>query len=354
MDHSRRTFALTTLAALAGISLSPRARVALGARPQDGAAPAEPKRFFGWSEVAPGVRVGVGQGGNSTLVVSGGQAVLIDTKVAGLGPTLRREAGEFGALGLVINTHHHYDHVGGNASFIKDTRVIAHANTRARVLATVEGMLARAKRLAVDAELSKSPPPPEVLAEIKAFAEGIAGLKAEDFAPEAAITGPRSTQRVGDAELVLLHGGPGHTDNDLAVFIPSANTLVTGDLLFHKSHPFIDRPAGASTRSWQVRCTELAELCDDKTVVIPGHGAVTNKQGLLGQVEYFKTLRGIVVHAKDVEGMAREDVVGLMPGKLLDLELPQLMAGALASMYDELEAEKAEREKAGAGAGEAR
>lgn len=61
---------------------------------------------FRWETITPNTRVAFGSGGNSLIVVNRGEALLVDTKVAGFGQILAREAHDFGAtIRTVVNTH---------------------------------------------------------------------------------------------------------------------------------------------------------------------------------------------------------------------------------------------------------
>jgi glyoxylase-like metal-dependent hydrolase (beta-lactamase superfamily II) len=46
----------------------------------------------------------------------------------------------------------------------------------------------------------------------------------------------------------VLPQAPAHTDGDVAVFLSSANVLVTGDLFTQRSYPVIDESSGGSLR----------------------------------------------------------------------------------------------------------
>ena len=70
-----------------------------------------------------------------------------------------------------------------------------------------------------------------------------------------------------------------HTDGDLAVFLPSANVLVMGDLFTHHSYPVIDESSGGSSRGMLEAIDRLLPMIDRDAVVVPGHGAATNRAG---------------------------------------------------------------------------
>jgi glyoxylase-like metal-dependent hydrolase (beta-lactamase superfamily II) len=181
---SRRQFSALGLGAIAGLSLG---RLSL-ARPDQAPAAAPPaagrKQFFDWKVIGRTARVAFGQGGNALAVAKEGQAVLIDCKNSGIGATLRREAASVGwPIMLVINTHHHADHVGGNAAFRRDMKIIAHKNAIERCTAQAERLVKGAETLAQALEAGKGAgengdqaPPEQAVAEAREFAKSIASL----------------------------------------------------------------------------------------------------------------------------------------------------------------------------------
>lgn len=338
MQLTRRQFAAGSLGALAGLALGGRApsglwgSVALGA--QDAT-----EQYFDWKQIADGVWVASKAGGNAVITRSGDRCALIDTKNCGWGDTLRREVADLGgAINVVINTHHHGDHVGGNPSFKQTTPILAHRNAGRRVADQAEQTLAGMARLVKQLESDPQGAPEQAIAEVKAMADRAASVKPADFVSTVPL-GLAHDIGVGKLTLNLRHIGPGHTDNDVFIYVPELNLLHTGDLVFHKLHPFMDVPAGATSRGWQKSLVGMIEMCDDRTIVVPGHGEVTTIEGLRGQFAYFDTLREIVSKARENDGLTREQVVELKPGEFKELGFERMQANNLGVMFDELEKE---------------
>jgi glyoxylase-like metal-dependent hydrolase (beta-lactamase superfamily II) len=329
MPLSRREFSTLSLSAAALAALGPAARVFARRREAAGG-------LFSWVDV-PGGKVTMEQGGNALVLSAGRFSVLVDCKNPGLGATLRLEAEALGApIGLVINTHHHGDHSGGNPAFTKDRPLIAHARATPRLLAQAEEMLGRVQRVRKGLEEGDPRAPQAVIDEVKAFEDSIGSLPGDAFAPTRTVGDGTTTEVFGGIEMHLHHVGAGHTDNDLIVHVPSLNLIHTGDLLFHRRWCFIDRPAGATTVGWQSSLRAALALCDEKTVVIPGHGEITDRSGIQGQIDFFDRLREAVRHAKDVEGMTREEVEKLQVGAFADYGFAQFSGRALGAVFDEL------------------
>ncbi len=338
MRLTRRQFAAGSLGALAGLALGG------GAVPSRWGAMAqafqpETKDFFDWKPVADGAWVGFEGGGNSLIIRSGPKCALVDTKNCGWGDTLRREAAALGGeIALIVNTHHHGDHVGGNPSFKKDVPILAHGRAGRRVVNQAEQTMASLARLAKQLEAEPGDIPARAIAEVLATAERAATIQPLDFVSTIPLAHFHEVA-VHRLTVRMQHAGAGHTDNDLFVFFPDLNLLHTGDLVFHKLHPYMDVPAGANSRGWQKSLQAMIEICDDKTIVVPGHGDVTNVEGLRGQLAYFDTLRDIVAEARKTEGITREQVSQMQPDELKSFGFERMQANNLSVMFDELEKE---------------
>jgi len=338
MGLTRRRF-IASAGVLAACGLARRAPGSVG-QPS-----ADTSRHFEWIEVRPGVHAAIGEGGNALLCVRAGRSALVDCKLAAFGITLRREAEAFGSpVRAVFNTHHHADHSGGNHAFTADLPVIAHANAAPRVESQFErytqGIAQAAAQIAQSDRAGGT-----VRGEVAALAERAAQLTPASFIPRQ-LVGDSATFDLGGERFDLHHFGPGHTDNDLVIHLPGTNVLHPGDLLFHRRHPFIDRAAGATTLGWIAALEKAAALCDASTVVIPGHGAVTDVSGLRRQAEYFHRVREAVGKVVAAGGSADEAAAIDLP-VFEGYEFAQSRERALRAVFEELSAPAATADPAG-------
>jgi cyclase len=206
------------------------------------------------AEIRSDVFVFAGAGGNLTAIAGSPGGTIVDT---GYGPRVAEiEDAIAGVLGRMpqwaINTHWHFDHTDGNAAFAAaGATILAHANSRARLSASqyVPSLSWR---------ISASP---------------------REAWPSLTFDHP-FTLDIATEELHLLPQAPAHTDGDVAVFLSSANVLVTGDLFTHRSYPVIDESSGGSLRGMIEAIEGLLPMIDGDTLVVPGHGAVTNRAEL--------------------------------------------------------------------------
>lgn len=301
--------------------------------------------WFTWSKLADGVHAGMGEGGNTLLIVAKGECVLVDSKNTGYGAALRREAEALAGVSCktLINTHHHFDHTGGNSAFTSDASVLAHA----KAIARIDGNIARYKAAPAStmAALGKSEKPgaKAIMEDVKALQKQLDGATTDKavvalFAPKSALVLPGSAtvpdkKTIGGVEIELYHVGAGHTDNDVFIRLPKLNVIHTGDLLFNKVWPYMDRAGGCDTLGWIDSLKAMLALCDDKTVVLPGHGEKTNKAGVQTQIHFFDDMRAVAIKAV-AAGTTREEFLRINPDMYKDYA-PGIRQVTLGGLWDE-------------------
>jgi len=292
--------------------------------------------FFEIRKLKPGLIAIYNGGGNAVVFrdLKSGKSVLSDCKLAHLGYTLRREIEAAGyQLEKVINTHHHLDHTGGNYAFNGDLELIAHKNLTPRVREQVD----TAKQRALESVGSLTGN--GAAGDGKWVKEKMATISGDDFVPDTEVSSSELEVKVGEEGVVeLRYVTNGHTDNDMFLRYPTMNAIHTGDLLFHGLHPFIDVKAGASTRGWQKCVREIIAVCDSETVVVPGHGEVTDVTGLKKQDQYFDQLREVVMRARK-SGKSRSEIAQMKPGVFEGRGFEPLLSRNLGVVFDELEQE---------------
>lgn len=94
---------------------------------------------------------------------------------------------------------------------------------------------------------------------------------------------------LGDVHVRLIELGPAHTGGDIVAYVPEARTLFCGDLLFEGMHPLM----WAGTPSSYLQALERL-LKFELDVVVPGHGNLTDRTGIVRHIEYLRGLREAV------------------------------------------------------------
>ncbi|WP_417887929.1 MBL fold metallo-hydrolase [Alteromonas stellipolaris] len=183
-----------------------------------------------------------GMGGNIGVSAGDDGILIIDDQFAPLAEKIAAALGELGSdkPKYVINTHYHGDHTGSNAFFHshKGATILAHDNVRVR--------------LANDEKVS-----PDALP---------------------AITYENGIKLHFNGETIhIMHLESGHTDGDSIVWFEQTDVMHTGDLFFNGVFPFIDLKSGGSVKGYIESVKQVMAKIDDDTVLIPGHGALSNK-----------------------------------------------------------------------------
>ena len=190
-----------------------------------------------------------GMGGNTTVLNTDAGAVVVDSMTFKMqGSLIREKAEELTGkeVVLLINTHYHLDHTHGNPGFKPGTQVVSTERT----LSHLETL---------DADSWRG--------------------DAAKLLPNETFTDRRQF-KLGNKTITLVHPGRGHTDGDLVVVFEEDKTLVMGDLFFNKHYPNIDLEAGGSVQAWPATLDNVLKINFD--IVIPGHGATSNRGGLIG------------------------------------------------------------------------
>ena len=108
----------------------------------------------------------------------------------------------------------------------------------------------------------------------------------------------------------LIGLAPGHTDGDIAVWVPDMNILHTGDIFMSSDYPLIDANSGGTISGLIKSLKKVIRLSNRETVVIPGHGDLAGRKQL---VRYRKMLRDVkknVEYNKDM-GLNLESIKDL-------------------------------------------
>jgi cyclase len=203
-----------------------------------------------------------GGGGNSGILVTEKGVIVIDTKMANDASTLFQLAKEKAGNKkiIVINTHYHMDHTGGNNLYKGDKIYIGNYD--------------------------------------KDFLQK--QLKPEDMPTD--YIKNNVVMDMGDENVELYNLGQAHTFNDVVVYLKNRKIMFSGDLVFDKVNPVLKRESGADVNKWIAVLKLMLKKWDIKTIV-PGHGPTGGIEIAQNLIDYFKDMKSAAASpdkAKDI------------------------------------------------------
>ena len=187
---------------------------------------------------------------------------------------------------LLINTHHHGDHSGGNISFKGLVQhVVAHENSLKNQQITAQKQKSEDKQLYPDVTFSDT-----------------------------------WKQKVGKESIKAHYFGAGHTNGDSFIHFEHANIVHTGDLVFNRRYPFVDRSAGANIKSWIAVLDKALATFDNETIFVFGHAfdpekITGNKDDIRVFQDYLSKLL-IFIESEMKAGKTKEEIlkIAAIPG----------------------------------------
>ena len=255
--------------------------------------------------------IGGGGGLTAALVTEAHGVVLVDTKLAGWGHSILEavQAITDQPVTMIINTHTHGDHVGGNADFPATVEIIAQENAATR------------------------------MAGMDAFAGAGAA-----FLPDRTFD-DTLTLFEGRDQIDLRYVGAGHTDGDTIVVFPALGVAHMGDLFAVRGTPIIDVSNGGSGVAYPDTLDRALATIDGVRRVIPGHIAAPARNAnrewatwnnLREYARFNRDFLDAVRAARDAGRSVAEAVAGLdLQGRYPDYDMDRAGVNAQA-IYDEL------------------
>jgi len=225
-----------------------------------------------------GCNVVVWHGPEGVLVVDSGNAVSAPQLLEAIGRTAD------GSVHFLVNSHWHPDHVGGNAALRRaGALVIAHQQTRALM----------SERQAVPAYDLDVPAAPR------------------DALPSVTFDDTLTLHLNGD-RLELMHVPGAHGQGDLVAWWETANVVHVGDAYYAGGYPFVDSANGGSLAGLVAALETVLSRADARTVIVPGHGPVSNRAELTAYRDMLVAI-GTRVRALVEQGKNLDEVLEAQP-----------------------------------------
>jgi glyoxylase-like metal-dependent hydrolase (beta-lactamase superfamily II) len=211
-------------------------------------------------------------------------------------------------IDVLVNTHHHADHTGGNTVFKPVARkIVAQDNV----------------------------PPLQTLAAAKATTP-----VEQAFATTLFTTKWKAS--VGDETITASYYAPAHTGGDSVVHFEKGNVVHVGDLVWNRLQTFVDRAGGASATHWITMVERIAAAYPADATYVFGHcgakGQVTGAKADVLMMRDYLTALVEFVRAGVKSGQSRDDLVKSTAVLTGFEDFGPLTRRALEGTYDELAA----------------
>ena len=261
--------------------------------------------LFGWDfesaeikteKVADNLWVLFGLGGNIAVSAGDNGVLIVDDQFPQLMPKIKAALREIGSdkVDFVINTHWHFDHADGNLTLGQEgTWIVSHAASREKML--------------TDNLINFG----AIAYEQKAYPEHARSVITYDTTMQFHFNGER---------IDLVHPGPAHTSGDTAIIFRGQNAVHMGDVFNNTGFPFIDADNGGGLDGMIAFCQSVHDTIDDETIVIPGHGPVTDRATLKRYIEILSVTRDRM-KALIAEGKSLDDIMATKPTAEFDFEM---------------------------------
>lgn len=202
----------------------------------------------------------MGGGGNSAILIGEKEVLVVESKISSgkdkLYALVKEKAGSKSIL--LVNTHFHSDHAGGNELY-KGNTIIAGAYTR-------EDWIAENGDLGIPTEWIKE----------------------------------KKEIQIGNETVILQNIGQAHTRNDMIVYFKNRKMIFMGDLLMIGLHPFLKEKDGSRIANYLEKQNKILQEYEIEKV-IPGHGPIGGKELIQTFQTYFFDTKTVAEGKSDLK-----------------------------------------------------
>jgi glyoxylase-like metal-dependent hydrolase (beta-lactamase superfamily II) len=219
-------------------------------------------------------------GGNVGVLVGDDGVFVIDDQFAPLSEKLLTaiKALSNKPIRMLVNTHVHGDHTGGNENFGKlGLDIVAHDNVRVRLAKGVNG----------------AAPAPSVALPVVTY-------------------GDKMTMHLNGETITIGKLPPAHTDGDSFIHFAKADVIHTGDVFRTTGYPGVDGNNGGTVKGTIDALQALVDMAGPNTKILPGHGVISTRDDVArfraNTIEAQRRMTDLIK-----QGMTVEQVIAANP-----------------------------------------
>jgi cyclase len=236
-----------------------------------------------------------GQGGQISVLTGPDGVLMVDAQFAPLTDKIVAAISKISdqPIRFLVNTHVHGDHTGGNENFGKlGALIFSRDQLRQRLMTPSPG------------PNGQTPPP----APTKAL-------------PVVTYDGP-VTLHVNGEDVQLIPIRAAHTDGDTLIRFPKQDVLAVGDYYRGVGYPFVDIVNGGTLEGLLAGLGETVGLAGPNTKIIPGHGAIVDRNAVIAQRDLVLAMRDRM-RALVAQGKTVDEVLAANLTADTDTSIPQ-------------------------------
>jgi cyclase len=235
-----------------------------------------------------------GSGGAIGILAGPDGILMVDSQFAPLSEKIAAAIKQInpGPIRILINTHVHGDHTGGNENFAKmGALIVARPQLRARLEKPAPG------------------------------ANGAPGTPAPTAALPILTYDAPMTFHMNGEQVQLIPIPSAHTDGDTLVKFVNADVIMTGDFYRSLGYPNIDRANGGSLSGMLAGLSRIVELAGPSTKIVPGHGGIVDRAAVAAHRDMIVAIRDKVAPMVK-KGLTLEQVSAAKPTADYDTKVP--------------------------------
>jgi cyclase len=214
----------------------------------------------------------------NTVVLAGPDGyLLVDHPEPAANPAIQKALDSMGIrpVRFLLNTHWHYDHVGGNAIYGPEAIIVAQENVRKRLMTQQTPFWSR----------TPIGPYPKSAWPAITFRDMV-------------------TIHFGGEDIEMIHYANGHTDGDSVVYFAHANVVAVGDIFLGKASVV----GGADIEGIIHSLSAVLDRINDDTVIVTGHSELSNRLDLRQFVQLLNETVALV-NQEIAAGKSEKEVV---------------------------------------------